>query len=423
MSYNFPFPRGAFPAPSLMDRMPLERTAFQNALPHMLRGGPDPIGNSDVHNRMLRPPLFGMQPEILRPHPVFGSFRPFLPTGFHPLPPHFHWPTTAREPVTERHRLPGSQPQRSDPVQPPPVQRPKDNVRTQPEQPTRPEPAREPAVQPPPVQRPEDIVRTQPEQPIKPDLQQRPPTEQEIANLAFMRELARSSSATGADRAKLMTIYEEFRLDDKTLARLSEIANDVANLVFTPANNWVAEASRDWAQFSTAERKEAITKFFDIMKDHLDLDVGLEFFSTPFEPGKTPRGSFSPYTNTIMMNMAENPNSSFMQVMQTMVHEFIHADLYNDTKDLSPDRVLQDVAQGRLGVTDAMLYFNLKSNSLYFGAADEGSRRYMFNPHEQAAFSGQMLFHNQTIARGYDSQWQFDSNHPVMRHLAGSGNA
>jgi len=247
-------------------------------------------------------------------------------------------------------------------------------------------------------------------------LASRVPSTQQMKDLKFLYDVALDNkpSATNLKIAKDFLI--KWRPPKTDMQFLKQSANKIIKDYADNPNSRAAEYSKNWSSYSENQKKAIIIDFVNSMNKSLGTSFKLNLVNIPIVNNHIFGGYYNHSNNTIVINMDKNVNKSYGDNLIVAMHEAAHGILFNRTRGMTPNSIMDAVREGSMpytnGIADANLYIHL-----YMTANKDGWANYTLNPHEFLAHTLQHFGELELKSRGITSGPTLPLGHPILQHI------
>jgi hypothetical protein len=218
-----------------------------------------------------------------------------------------------------------------------------------------------------------------------------------------------------SDIAELTKIYSDFRLDDATTHRLNDYATTAAeSFLEDPA---IIAHAQNWDNYSAAQRAQAARAVWEVYSDILGVpdSVSFDTVSLPRNADGTGTGGYyDSGSQTVVVNIDEAANQNFAELTSILLHEAAHATWDRELAHIPPHKAVDMFRDGEITLEEFMLVTNFM---LYLDPRTVPFTQYVENPHEQLAFTGELLYRDELRKNGVDVRPRLSPDHPLHQHL------
>lgn len=392
-----------------------QRLPPQLTEPFSIPGGLSQGGFSKIHVRHIRiePERSSLQPTVRFPAPQPGG------NGMVVMPKPGTQPQVDRPPTDKPSQGVSGSPsdnsskpsQGSAPIAPEP--------KPEPTPVTTPEPKPTPAPEPTPAPKPEPAPAPEPVSGTAPGGSASRIDRDELATVDAVDDILRrsnyGSSLSQSDITELTKIYGDFRLEDATTHRLNDYATTAAeSFLEDPA---IIAHAQNWDNYSASQRAQAARAVWDVYSDILGIPdtVSFDTISNPRnEDGTGTGGYYDTGSRTVVVNIHETAHRNFAEMTSVLLHEAVHAKWERELAHIPRHKAADMFRDGEITFEEFMLQTNLL---LYLDPRTVSFAEYAMNPHEQLAFTAEMLYRDALRDGGTEVRERLPSGHPLHQHL------
>ena len=223
------------------------------------------------------------------------------------------------------------------------------------------------------------------------------------------------SSLSQSDVAELTKIYSDFRLEDATTHRLNDYATTAAE-AFLEDPAIIAHA-QNWDNYSASQRAQAARAVWEVYSDILGLPdtVSFDTVSLPRNADGTGTGGYyDAKSRTVVVNIHDTAHQNFAEMTSVLLHEAVHAKWERELAHIPRHKAADMFRAGEITMEEFMLQTNLL---LYLDPRTASFEKYVMNPHEQLAFTAEMLYRDVLRDGGTEVRARLPSGHPLAQHL------
>ena len=223
------------------------------------------------------------------------------------------------------------------------------------------------------------------------------------------------NSLSQSDIAELNKIYGDFRLTDKTTHRLNDYATTAAE-AFLEDPAIIAHA-QNWDNYSASQRAQAAQAVWDVYSDILGIPdtVSFDTVSNPRNADGTGTGGYYDVkSRTVVVNIHDTAHQNFAEMTSVLLHEAVHAQWERELAHIPRHKAADMFRAGEITMEEFMLQTNFL---LYLDPRTASFEKYAMNPHEQLAFTAEMLYRDVLRDGGTEVRARLPSGHPLHQHL------
>lgn len=314
---------------------------------------------------------------------------------------------------------PSKPPQDTAPPTPQPEPRPTPEPKPEPRPEPKPEPAPVSTPAPKPEPKPAPAPAPEPVSGPAPGGASSGIDKDELATVEAVEDiLLRSNNGSSlgqSDIAELNKIYGDFRLSDKTTHRLNDYATTAAE-AFLEDPAIIAHA-QNWENYSASQRGEAARAVWEVYSDILGIPdtVGFDTVSLPRDAnGFGTGGYYDTKSQSVVVNIHESAHRNFAEMTSILLHEATHALWARELAHIPSHKAADMFRDGEITQEQFMLQANI---ALYLDPRTVSFAKYAMNPHEQLAFTAEMLYRDVLRDGGTEVRERLPSGHPLREHL------
>jgi len=223
------------------------------------------------------------------------------------------------------------------------------------------------------------------------------------------------NSLRQSDIAALSKIYGDFRLTDETSHRLNDYATTAAEAFFEdPA---FTEHAQNWDNYSPSQRTQAARDVWKTISHILDVPDTVEFGTVSMPRDKNGFGIGGYYDSrneTVVVNVHDTAHRNFAEMASLVLHEATHALWERALAHIPINKAADMFRDGEITQEQFMLRANL---SLYLDPRKVPFDEYTSNPHEQLAFTAELLYRDDLRNGGVEIRDRLPAGDPLLQHV------
>jgi len=318
---------------------------------------------------------------------------------------------------------PASEPKPEPAPTPRPTPEPTPAPRPEPEPKPEPKPEPAPITTPTPAPAPEPKPKPEPvPEPVPAPGAGAPSSgidKDELATVEAVDDILKGSnygnSLGQSDIAALSKIYDDFRLTDKTTHRLNDYATTAAEAFFE--DTAFIEHAQNWDNYSPEQRTQAARDVWKTISHILNVPDTVEFgtVSMPRDnKGFGIGGYYDSRNETVVVNVHDTAHPNFAKMTSLVLHEATHALWERELSHIPINKAADMFRDGEITQEQFMLRANL---SLYLDPRNVSFDKYTRNPHEQLAFTAEMLYRDDLRNGGVEVRDRLPAGDPLQQRL------
>lgn len=232
-------------------------------------------------------------------------------------------------------------------------------------------------------------------------------------DLKFLLDMAvdPKPSATNIKIAK--DFLSKWKPPKADLVDLRNKAETVVKDLFDRSGSKVAEHAKNWSGYNNTQRAAVVQEFVRSMNATMGTNFNVNFVDSP--PENNRGGWYTAENNMITVNINKETAFSLGEVYRVAFHEAVHGNYINATRGMDINDVMRNVKNGSISLTAGTAYANASFN--LFTSPEENYARYLENPHEELAFSGDFFLTRALTRRGINIKPFLPNSHSTIRNI------